>query len=189
MVRGLILIVFLFCLQLRSFFYSGQCAAESELFQKVGFISVSYQVGGYPKGGYDFELTRKVSALVRGLPIRFVAIYVCYSASPWQRVADLISHLVEPLLRVRLRSVPGTLDMSCGLGGTVRGDTTDTLHYIPLSGSHQECLYKLMTLGIPHQCFPVNNEGESLLSNHLQWVEERRRIEDSGENDTMDLSQ
>ena len=83
-------------------------------------MSISYQVGGYPKGGYDFELTRKVSALVRGTPLRFVAIYVCYSASPWQRVADLISHLVEPILRVRLRSVMGkstlhmlTLSRSC----------------------------------------------------------------------------
>ena len=94
--------------QLRSFFYIGQIAAENETFQKLGFISVSYQVGNYPKQGYDFELTRKVSTLVRGSAIRFVAIYVCYSYSPWKSVADLISHLVEPLLRVRLRSVTGT---------------------------------------------------------------------------------
>ena len=118
--------------------------AEHEHYQKVGFVSVSYQVGGYPKGGYDFELTRKVSHLVRAILIRFVAIYVCYSSTPWQQVADLISHLVSPILRVQLRSV---------------------------QGSHQECLYKLMALGVPHLVVPVNNEGESLMSIHLQWIE------------------
>jgi hypothetical protein len=82
--------------------------AENEHYQKVGFVSISYQVGDYPEGGYDFELTRKVSTLVRCIPIRFSAIYLCYSLSPWKRVADLISHLLTPLLRVRLRSVQGT---------------------------------------------------------------------------------
>jgi hypothetical protein len=100
-------------------------------------------VGGYPEGGYDFELTRNVSHVVKCAPLRFVAIYVCFSATPWKRVADLISHLVSPLLRVRLRSV---------------------------QGSHQECLYKLMALGIPAHAVPVNNEGESLLKNHWQWI-------------------
>jgi hypothetical protein len=125
---------------------------EHEHFQKVGLVSVSYQVGGYPKGGYDFELTRKVSQLVQATPIRFVAIYVCYSSSPWQRVADLISHLVSPLLRVRLRSV---------------------------QGSHQECLYKLMALGVPHHAIPINKEGESFMRNHWQFIESRRQHENA----------
>jgi hypothetical protein len=117
-------------------------------------VSVSYQVGGYPQGAYDFELTRKISALVRGMPLRFVAIYLCYSASPWVHVADLISHLVSPFMRVRLRSV---------------------------EGSHQECLYKLMALGLPQRAFPINDEGESLLGNHYRWIEERRRIVERAE--------
>eukprot|EP00980_Cylindrotheca_fusiformis_P027849 scaffold22560_cov135-Cylindrotheca_fusiformis.AAC.60 len=113
-------------------------------------VSVSYQVGGYPEGGYDFEMTRKVSTLVRCFPLRFSAIYVCYSASPWKIVADLISHLLSPFLRVRLRSV---------------------------QGSHQECLYNLMALGVPHHIIPVSPQGEELFENHLKWIEERERSE------------
>jgi hypothetical protein len=139
-------------LQLRAFFYVSQCATNIEHFQKVGFVSVSYQVGGYPKGGYDFELTRNVGQLVKVMPMRFVAIYLCYSTSAWARVADLISHLLTPLLRVRLRSIPG---------------------------SNQECLYKLMALGIPHHSIPLTNEGENILTHHLKWLKAIRPEEQS----------
>jgi len=94
---------------LRAMCYMAQRILKSnENFQRLGIISVSYQVGHKYQGGYDYELTRKVSTLVRALPMRFVAIYLCYSSTPWRRVADLISHLVSPFLRVRLRSVQGT---------------------------------------------------------------------------------
>jgi hypothetical protein len=139
-------------LQLRAFFYVAQYATNIEHFQKVGFVSVSYQVGGYPKDGYDFEMTRNVSQLVKVLPIRFVAIYLCYSTSAWGKVADLISHLLTPLLRVRLRSIPG---------------------------SNQECLYKLMALGIAQQSTPLTNEGENILTHHLKWLDALRAEERS----------
>jgi hypothetical protein len=88
------------------------------------------------------------------MPLRFVAIYLCYSSSAWQPVAEFLSHLVGPILRVRFRSV---------------------------QGSHQECLYKLMALGVPHHVVPVNSTGESLLSKHLAWIEARRQIENDAE--------
>jgi hypothetical protein len=139
--------------QLRAFFYTGSVAVQREQFQKLGFVSVSYQVGaGYPPGGYDYELTRKVGAFVRALPVRFVSIYLCYSSSPWKQVADVISHIMSPILRVRLRSI---------------------------QGSHQECLYQLMSLGIPigGDCFPVDDDGRSRLDNHVRWVQMRQQLE------------
>ena len=93
--------------KLRAFWYVSQCNQNIETRQQVGHVSISYQVGGYPASGYDFELTHKVSQLVKATPARFNAIYLCYDSSPWQSVADLISHLVSPILRVRLRSVQG----------------------------------------------------------------------------------
>lgn len=131
------------------------CATESELVQKLGVVSVSYQVGGYPEGGYDYELTRKISCIVKAAPVRFVAIYVCFSESPWKRVADLISHMVTPFLRVRLRSI---------------------------QGSHQECLYQLMAMGVKHHAIPVKSNGEGLLVNHHRWIAERRVVEAQRQN-------
>jgi hypothetical protein len=146
---------------LRSFMYCCNAMLRSnEKSQKLGFVSVSYQVGGN-KIKYDYELTRKVSTLVRVFPVRFVAIYVCYDSSPWKHVADLISHLVSPILRVRLRSV---------------------------QGSHQECLYQLMSMGIPHDGFPVDNEGNSQLQCHWRWIEHQRTMEESGEERQNNLS-
>ena len=79
-----------------------------ESVQKLGVISISYQVGGgYVEGGHDYELTRNISTIVRSVPLRIVAIYVCYTDTLYQRFADLISHMVSPFLRVRLRSIQG----------------------------------------------------------------------------------
>ncbi|KAL3906304.1 MAG: hypothetical protein SGILL_009324 [Bacillariaceae sp.] len=143
---------------LRSFMYF--CSAllrSSETASKLGFVSVSYQVGG-GKVNYDYELTRKVSTLVRVFPIRFVGIYLCYDTTPWKHVADLISHLVSPILRVRLRSV---------------------------QGSHQECLYQLMSMGIPHDGFPVDSEGNAQLQCHWRWIEQQRALEEREKNNNQ----
>jgi hypothetical protein len=116
----------------------------------VGYLSLSYNVGGYPPGGYDFELTRNVSQLVKAMPVRFCGIYLCFSSSAWKPVADLISHLVSPLLRVRLRSI---------------------------QGSHQECLYQLYALGIPIATIPLNNQGENRLEDHRTFLERQSKRE------------
>jgi hypothetical protein len=166
--------------------YLGMCIIESEKVQKLGVVSISYQVGGYPEGGYDFELTRKVSSLVKVIPLRFVAIYVCYSETPWQRVADLISHMVSPILRVRLRSIQGEIYFRRSTADQARPASTivDYIQSFSLllrhgcrAGSHQECLYKLLALGVPDRAIPISSQGESLLSYHLHWIEERRQIE------------
>ena len=124
---------------------------ESTRNQKLGLVSISYQVGGgYPEGGYDYELTRRVSQLTKSLPIRFAAVYVCFNDSIWKTVADFIAHVVSPILRVRLRSI---------------------------QGSHQEVHYKLMALGIPNHAIPVTQSGEPVLYNHMSYLQKRVTIE------------
>lgn len=107
-------------------------------------------MGGYPPGGYDFELTRNVSQLVKAMPVRFCGIYICFSSSAWKPVADLISHLLSPLLRVRLRSI---------------------------QGSYQECLYQLCALGIPNHAIPLNDLGENRLQHHHWWIKRQSQAE------------
>jgi len=68
---------------------------------------------------------------------------------------------------------------------------------LTFTGSHQECLYQLMSLGIPHDCFPVDSEGESLLQNHWNWIRLQQQLEEQEEeekeephhveNDAMDM--
>ena len=131
------------------FYLSVVQSLEDEQLQKLGVVSISYQVGPLNKE-YDYELTRKVSKLVKCMPLRFVAVYLCYSESRWKNVAELISRLLSPILKVRLRSI---------------------------QGSHQECLYKLLSLGISDRAVPLTNEGEKLDQGHMAWLEYRRRLE------------
>jgi hypothetical protein len=44
-------------------------------------------------------------------------------------------------------------------------------------GSHVECLYELMTFGIPRTALPVTLEGELLTKDHVIWLERRRELE------------
>jgi hypothetical protein len=50
------------------------------------------------------------------------------------------------------------------------------LFYVP--GTHTECLYSLMTFGIPMSDFPMTDDGLELnRKNHHKWIEMRRKVE------------
>jgi hypothetical protein len=49
----------------------------------------------------------------------------------------------------------------------------------PVSGTHTEIHYKLLTFGIPMKVFPVTLEGESQVERHLEWIQQRRKREES----------
>lgn len=40
-----------------------------------------------------------------------------------------------------------------------------------------ECLYELISFGIPRNALPVNNEGEYSINEHLAWIEHRIDID------------
>jgi hypothetical protein len=45
-----------------------------------------------------------------------------------------------------------------------------------------------MSMGIPHDGFPVDNEGKSQLQCHWRWIEHQRAMEESGEERQNNLS-
>jgi hypothetical protein len=47
------------------------------------------------------------------------------------------------------------------------------------SGTHMEHQYKLLTFGIPMQVFPVTLEGVTQVERHLEWIQQRRKREES----------
>jgi hypothetical protein len=50
------------------------------------------------------------------------------------------------------------------------------LFYVP--GTHTECLYSLMTFGIPMSDFPMTDDGLELnRKKHHKWIEMRRKVE------------
>uniref|UniRef100_A0A7R9ZKZ3 DUF6824 domain-containing protein n=1 Tax=Craspedostauros australis TaxID=1486917 RepID=A0A7R9ZKZ3_9STRA len=45
------------------------------------------------------------------------------------------------------------------------------------TGTHQECLYSLMTFGIPYDALPINTDGEWRRTSFLKWAQRRYKKE------------
>ena len=117
--------------------------------QQLGMVVVGYEVGESVQ--VDYELVRQIFRSAQSMPLRFVASHSCYSkSSPMQQVVDLVIHMVSTFTRLRLR-----------------------YHM----GSHQECQYRLLTMGIPVDTLPVTTGGELLLENHFLWLKYRSERE------------
>jgi hypothetical protein len=46
------------------------------------------------------------------------------------------------------------------------------------SGAQVECIYMLMTFGIPVRGFPLTHDGEILLENHKDLLKQRKNIDE-----------
>lgn len=76
--------------------------------------------------------------------------FVCLDEAPWLKVVETFSIMVDKFLRIRLRALPG---------------------------SHTECMYQLMSIGIPYDALPVHENSELRLEYHEQWLEEQYQEE------------
>jgi hypothetical protein len=86
----------------------------------------------------------------------FSGMFVCLDEAPWLAVVEAFSMMVNKFLRIRLRA---------------------------LAGSHTECMYKLMSMGLPFTAMPVDANSELLLKNHRKWLQEQHTQQTT--NDTM----
>jgi hypothetical protein len=50
---------------------------------------------------------------------------------------------------------------------------------LSVSGTHMELQYRLLTFGIPMKVFPVTSEGVTQVERHLEWIQQRRKREES----------
>jgi hypothetical protein len=75
--------------------------------QKQGVVSVVYNNGGFPKGGMDYEKSRRTARLFQGIPIRMDSFLVCLDENPWLNVVDAFSVIVSKYVRIRMRTLPG----------------------------------------------------------------------------------
>ena len=48
--------------------------------------------------------------------------------------------------------------------------------HLASAGTHQECLYKLMALGLPYFSLPVTNNSELTVEDHARLIEEEKEI-------------
>ena len=162
--------------------------SQEESVQQLGVINIVYNVGGFPKNGMDYEKSRRLSKVFRGVPVRFNSFLVCIDDSPWLNVVEVFSLMVNKFLRIRMRTIRGKFCRSAQCHRTAmlanaadsnNNNMTFCTHPIFLetkhmdmhnsAGTHTECLYQLMALGIPYYALPVNEHSELVLTDHYRW--------------------
>ncbi|CAJ1962599.1 unnamed protein product [Cylindrotheca closterium] len=135
---------------LRMAWYMYNKVAQSPENQKVGVINLVYNIGGFPEGGMDYEKSRRFGQVIKSMPLRVEGMFVCLDEAPWLAVVEAFSMMVTKFLRIRLRALPG---------------------------SHTECMYQLMSLGLPQSALPVHQNSQLRLEYHRKWLQEQHQQE------------
>lgn len=133
-------------------------ATDDVEIQKRGLITIGYGVGPFKLNQWDRDLAKQIVNMIsKALPVRAIGGHQCYDDVKLKCIMPLIMVFTGKTIRQRIR-----------------------LH----SGSHSDCLFKLMTYGIPMDVLPVDFDGNIEIDNHLQWIEECRE----GQNDSLEYS-
>jgi hypothetical protein len=155
---------------LRALWYIWMTILEDPLNQMKGVVAVGYEVGKVPlerfdgleasdeiyfemynaDGGFDRDLARQIVSIPLSIPARPVGYHLCTDSHQWVGILNMIMVTLCKFIRLRMR-----------------------IHH----GSDQECRYALMTHGMPTACIPVDGTGQLSLDYHLEWIEERRRVD------------
>mmetsp|Transcript_37432 Transcript_37432/g.90844 ORF Transcript_37432/g.90844 Transcript_37432/m.90844 type:complete len:405 (+) Transcript_37432:141-1355(+) len=166
---------------IRSLWYMWMTLLESETNQIKGVTAIGYENGRSPlerydhmdndasqiasfemsshgHGGFDRNLAKQITTIPLSVPVRPVGYHLCADSDQWIATLNMVVATICKFMRLRMR-----------------------LHH----GSDQECKYQLMTHGIPADLIPVEGDGSINLTNHLEWIEQRRALEAARHNSSV----
>lgn len=130
-------------------------ALEDEETQKRGVVCVVYNVEPHSEIANDPRIYLNVYKLLPSLPVKVMGAHYCVQDAHLRLFMSSIRVAMSREVRLRSR-----------------------VHH----GSHQECIYALLTFGVPRRCFPIMpSNGELMIEKHGEFIEMRRRQEE----DTM----
>eukprot|EP00539_Tryblionella_compressa_P000375 CAMPEP_0178743270 /NCGR_PEP_ID=MMETSP0744-20121128/6116_1 /TAXON_ID=913974 /ORGANISM="Nitzschia punctata, Strain CCMP561" /LENGTH=382 /DNA_ID=CAMNT_0020396263 /DNA_START=235 /DNA_END=1383 /DNA_ORIENTATION=- len=154
---------------LRALWYIWMSILEDPVNQIKGVVAVGYEVGRVPldrfdglgegegsfemynaDGGFDRDLARQIVSVPLSVPARPVGYHLCTDSQQWVGILNMIMVTLCKFIRLRMR-----------------------IHH----GSDQECKYALMTHGMPTGSIPVDAQGNTSLTRHMEWIENRRHID------------
>eukprot|EP00980_Cylindrotheca_fusiformis_P002556 scaffold607_cov109-Cylindrotheca_fusiformis.AAC.2 len=137
----------------KAVWYLVSTLSEDEETQKKGVVVVLSMSGLSDRHEKCHRtLLRRLTMIAQAVPYRFVCLHYCYNSSSSFPLAllSILALAANSLIRVRMRTHKGSLS---------------------------ECLYKLMSFGIPVQEFPFTEDGGIQLASHEKWLEKRRKKE------------
>jgi hypothetical protein len=136
----------------RALYYTIMSCLEDEETQCKGVTLIIYGVGGIEPCSADFQFVSHGAWSVSALPHRVVSLHYCFSDPIFRQFINFCLPLFPQTARARSK-------VHCGSG--------------------LECVYALMTYGIPTDVLPVNMvDGAGLKrKNHAQWLKMRKQQE------------
>ena len=143
---------------MRTVYYILMSALEDEETQKKGVVCVVYNVEPRSTLANDPRIYLNVYQLLPRIPFRMMGAHYCVQDAHLRLFMSSIRVAMSREVRLRSR-----------------------VHH----GSHEECLYTLMTFGVPRKCFPISHSGELLVEKHNEFVTMRRLQEEQEANFMM----
>jgi hypothetical protein len=135
---------------MRVVYYILMAALEDEETQKRGLVCVVYNVEPKSPLANDPRIYLNVYQLLPKLPIRMMGAHYCVQDSNLRNFMSSIRIAMSREIRLRSR-----------------------VHH----GSHEECIYALLTFGIPRKCFPISTSGELLIEKHGEFLAMQQKRE------------
>jgi hypothetical protein len=156
------------------------CAEDIDT-QKRGVVFVFYKTG--PNQTFDDQAGRANIRIISSLPgIMAVALHFCFDNPKFNPVLSLFLKTMDSFQKnmvVRVKMHHGKLAgvYTCRILDICAADS----HFVVLSvlGTHVEVQDRLLSFGIPMKVFPVTSEGETKVERHLEWIQQRRKREES----------
>lgn len=136
----------------RVMYYIVMSTLDDEDTQKKGITVIVYNVGKVEKEKFDHRTFAQGGRLMMSLPGRLCALHHCFNHSSFRFIINITLHFFPANVRARAK-----------------------MHY----GTHMECIYHLMTFGIPTDFLPVTMDGELKRKNHLEYIKIRKRHEEN----------
>jgi len=127
--------------KLRLMFWSEFLMLRDEETRKNGMVLIFYNIGS--KRMPDPKLFFAIRDFKRGMPHSFVSFHLCYDNPRVRPILSLVLSTVTNFLKVRCRS-----------------------HY----GSASDCIYSLLTFGIPREALPITDDGKIVPSEEEKYL-------------------
>lgn len=136
----------------RALFYAILASLEDEETQRKGITSVAYGMGDLNLSSFDLRIVSQGSWVISSLPFRVCCVHHCFSDPTFRTLINFSMSLFPPRARARCK-------VHCGTG--------------------LECMYALMSHGIPVKVLPINMmDGAGLKRKHqIQWMKMRKQQE------------
>jgi hypothetical protein len=157
-------------------------ALRDEETQIKGVVGTAMFIGMTPAPD-DQQHIMKMALLASSIPMYLPGGHICTDNSMLLPLATAFLSCMDRFMKTRHKIHRGASNPVISYLRRRTGAPILTLSSFLacVVGTILECIYELMTFGIPTRVLPFNIDGETSLENHHKWIERQRILEGSSD--------